>query len=464
MEANQEKREDAKLNKLHLAGRRDFLKTTTGLGLAAILPRTKATALSGTGSAPESNTRYRWTSVREIYADGGHNAWPDICRWRDRYYAVFNAGGQNHGGPHGLCLLSSPDGERWEQVLRTGPQDWGVLPDTTHPTICPKLLPTRDRLILVFYFYTPGKTQIDERHKATLHRRWPELKGTEESFQRWIGHHEVSYRTGITYSQDGRTFRNPKLLLDPGWRVWRPQTFRDRHYLIGYRCHGQSWTITPELEQMIPVADTIEMFESASLFSSSDGLDWSKVSDIAAEDNDETDFDFTAQGRLLAVSRKGASSKLRAGAKAGSRHAIAYVSEPPYQSWRRLPLPAMIQAPAVRRVGQDWIVSGRYIDGDNERPNLKYPDSPHSGHRFGTRMWVLNDQTGAVTQAVTLPSWGDCSYPGIVQTPEGDLLVAYYSHSITTDPHLHVGGGLWPGKLGPCSIYLARVAVESSTA
>ena len=24
----------------------------------------------------------RWVNVQEIYADGKHNAWPDICRWR----------------------------------------------------------------------------------------------------------------------------------------------------------------------------------------------------------------------------------------------------------------------------------------------------------------------------------------------------------------------------------------------
>ena len=55
---------------------------------------------------------------------------------------------------------------------------------------------------------------------------------------------------------------------------------------------------------MIPQADTFEMFESASLFNSADGLGWNKLSDIAAEDNDETDFDFAPDGRILAVSRR----------------------------------------------------------------------------------------------------------------------------------------------------------------
>ena len=49
------------------------------------------------------------------------------------------------------------------------------------------------------------------------------------------------------------------------------------------------------------------MFESASLFTSEDGLQWSHVSDIGIDDNDEPDFDFTTEGRILAVSRTGAS-------------------------------------------------------------------------------------------------------------------------------------------------------------
>ena len=450
------------MNERNLSDRRSFLRNVgAGLGLGLVGP-VGPLALAGPSPPAESSSkvRYRWVSVREIHGDGTHNAWPDICRWRGRYYVAFNSGGKNHGGGHGLLVLSSTDGLKWETVLHKSAGEWGILENTTRTTVCPKFLPLEDRLILVFYFYTEGDMDVSPQRKADLKRRWLSLKGSEESFERWVGHHNTSFRTGVSYSEDGRRFEDPEPLLDPSWRIWRPQTFQGRHYIIGYRCHGQEWSFSPELESMIPEAHTFEMFESASLFSSADGLSWGKVSDIAAEDNDETDFDFAPDGRILAVSRKGASSKLHAGARPGSRHALAYLSHPPYRSWRRLPLDRMIQAPAVRWARDRWMVAGRYIDGKTEQVHPRRPDYPHKAQRYGTRLWTLEDRTGALTQAVTLPSWGDCSYPGMIEESNGDLLVVYYSHSITTDAHQYIGGGLWPGKMPPASIYLARVVRE----
>ena len=450
------------MNEQNLSHRRSFLKRVgAGLGLGLVGP-VGPLAFAGASRPGETSpkVRYRWVSVREVHGDGTHNAWPDICRWRDRYYVAFNSGGMNHGGGHGLLVLSSADGLKWETVLQKSAGEWGILANTTRTTVCPKFLPLKDRLILVFYFYTSGDMDVSPQRKADLKRRWLSLKGSEESFERWVQHHNTSFRTGVSYSEDGLRFEDPEPLLDPSWRVWRPQTFQGRHYIIGYRCHGQEWSFSPELESMIPEAHTFEMFESASLFSSADGLSWGKVSDIAAEDNDETDFDFAPDGRILAVSRKGASSKLHPGARPGSRHALAYLSHPPYRSWRRLPLDRMIQAPAVRWAKDRWMIAGRYIDGETEQVHPQRADYPHKAQRYGTRMWTLEDRTGALTQAVTLPSWGDCSYPGIIEEANGDLLVVYYSHSITTDSHQYIGGGLWPGKMPPASIYLARVVRE----
>ena len=265
----------------------------------------------------------RWLNVQEIYADGRHNAWPDICRWRGRWYVAFNCGGGGHGGGHGLCFLSSADGVEWVREHATGPDEWAPSDDATRGGTCPKLLPTEERLYVVFNYYREGVGDADAGRREALARRWRQLGGSPQSFERWARHHEALHQSGIAWSEDGRTFSEPRPLLGPGWRVWRPHSFGGRHYLAGYLCHGQSWSLTPELERMIPDADEIEMFESASLFASEDGEHWEKAADIATDDNDEPDFDFAEDGRILLVSRTGASLK---------RPAMAYSSEPPYRS------------------------------------------------------------------------------------------------------------------------------------
>jgi len=399
----------------------------------------------------------KWINVKEIYSQGKHNSWPDICRWRDKYYVSFNARGSGHAeSDHGVCVLSSTDGDNWEVAVDMPVSSVKVSEDEYRSGTCPKLLPTGDRLYMMFNSYAPGQADVGEERKATLKEEWLALGGSEESFQRWVNLHKTSYRTGVTYTEDGATWTKPQPLLGPGWWVWRPHSFEGRHYLIGYRDHGQQWEITPELKAMIPRADSIapldprrgqgiELFESISLFASDDGLNWEKIADIAADDNDETDFNFTEDGRILAVCRNGAQLK----------HALAYVGDPPYREWRKLELSETIHSPAVLRLGERWLVAGRYIDEAVFRAGRFAPDTLE--FRAGTRLWFLDEETGELTDVCTLPNWGDCAYPGMVLTPEGDLLVVYYSASGTTEENSWLGGGPYPGKYSPASIYVARV-------
>ena len=125
----------------------------------------------------------RWVNVQEIYADGKHNAWPDICRWRNRYYVTFNSGGVGHSNGHSICLLSSTDGERWEKVIERPSIEWAVSTDATRGALCPKLLPTDDRLIVMFYYYAPGETDVSDEQKQHLKGRWLELNGSEQKLR-----------------------------------------------------------------------------------------------------------------------------------------------------------------------------------------------------------------------------------------------------------------------------------------
>ena len=194
-----------------------------------------------------------------------------------------------------------------------------------------------------------------------------------------------------------------------------------------------------------------EMFESASLFRSADGLEWSQVSDIAADDNDEADFDFAEDGRMLMVSRTGASLK-------PERPAMAYRSAPPYSKWRPLMLSEPVQAPALRRVEGRWILAGRGRVAGTAVPSRFAPDA-EVDQFAATRLWELDEGNGQLTALATVPSWGDGSYPGMVPGPDGQLWVVYYSCSHTVDDNLLMGPGPLPGKRAPAAIYLARLSL-----
>ena len=138
---------------------------------------------------------------------------------------------------------------------------------------------------------------------------------------------------------------------------------------------------------------------------------------------------------------------------------MAYLSDPPYTDWHRLTLSAPLNSPAVRRVGDQWVVAGRALVPGSERPAQFAPDTAFDAYG-PTRLWLLDERTGVLTEGTTLPSWGDSAYPGIEVTDDGDLLVVYYSCSETIDANLLMGPGPLPGKYAPTSIYLARVVME----
>ena len=406
-----------------------------------------------------SGERTRWVSVKEIYSQGKHNGWPDLCRWRDKYYVVFPAHGVGHQAPHDVVVLASDDAEQWESVLDTPPTDWQLEDDETWPAETLFFLPTEKRLYLLYWASARDNTDVSEERRNQLKKQWMELGGNENSWQRWLTCHEQSYRTRLRYTEDGRTWSQPQQLLDPGWWLWRPQTFGGKHYMVGFSGQAQQWQITSELTEMIPLADTtplgvkrgwgIELFRAASLFVSDDGLAWSKVSNIGNRDDGEPGLHFSPDGRALVVSRNGS----------GFKHAIAYVGHPPYHHWRSIQLDQTIHQAAVIYHKNRWIVGGRYLDEATFEPNRFDPVNALQSPT-GTRLWFLDDQTGELTVATTLPSWGDCGQPAFLPTPEGDLLVAYYSCSQTIDRNLAVGGGPHPGKYSPTSIYLARVVIE----
>ena len=199
-----------------------------------------------------AQNRTRWLSVSEVYGEGKHNAWPDLCQWRDQYYVVFLGHGQSHSGGHGVVILRSEDAVNWQKIMHIDASDWKLDRDESWPAETLFFLPTADRLIIVFWTRASGDMNVSDERKAELHEQWMELGGSEESWQRWLSRHETAFRSRIVYSEDGVNWSKPKPLLPNRWWFWRPATFNGRHYMVGYLNHAQQWHLTPELKSMIP--------------------------------------------------------------------------------------------------------------------------------------------------------------------------------------------------------------------
>jgi hypothetical protein len=127
-------------------------------------------------------------------------------------------------------------------------------------------------------------------------------------------------------------------------------------------------------------------------------------------------------------------------AEGGSGSSWLGISSAPYTEWEWTDLSVMIHAPAVLQVGDRWIVAGRSRPDD--LPPGTYP--PDSGHH--TSAWEIRDRQAH--HLLTVPSGGDCSYPGLAIGPDGEVAMSYYSQ--------HERMPLPPGLPIPDDIFVAR--------
>src|ERR1041384_3555357 len=73
-----------------------------------------ATAIqSGQQSAPRMELV---EPVRKIWDQGGHNAFTDLVRFRERWYCVFREGKGHASGAGVIRVLTSADGKAWQSA------------------------------------------------------------------------------------------------------------------------------------------------------------------------------------------------------------------------------------------------------------------------------------------------------------------------------------------------------------
>jgi hypothetical protein len=197
----------------------------------------------------------------------------------------------------------------------------------------------------------------------------------------------------IAFSRDGRKWTEPRKLLAEDHWLWRV-TWRD----------GWAWSVSKLGEGRDP--------RRGLLYRSRDGLNWEWITEFRLPNStwnaSETTLRFMPDGEMIALTRP---------------HWIG-TSKPPYRSWSWTKLKENIGGPNFIRLpdGSLWAAARRY------------------GEKRST---VLARMTRDSFQPVlTLPSGGDCSYPGLVWH-DGLLWMSYYS-----------------SHEGKTSIYLARIKIK----
>ncbi len=200
----------------------------------------------------------------------------------------------------------------------------------------------------------------------------------------------------VAFSRDGRAWSPPQRVLAAGEWLWRVTWQNGTAYGVSYS-----------------ISTTTHAAPAFKLYRSVDGLDWKLVTalEVSGRPN-ETTVRFLRNGEAMMLVRREAEDL---GGWIG-------VSKSPYSDWKFAPT-------QVRLGGPDFVElpDGSLVAGSRD----------HSQGKVKCSLFRLTRES--LQPVLSLPSGGDCSYPGLVWH-DGLLWVSYYS-----------------SHEGKSSIYLAKV-------
>ncbi|HTO70157.1 MAG TPA: sialidase family protein [Myxococcota bacterium] len=332
----------------------------------------------------------------DVVADGQHNSNTDLVCFGGRFLLAHAASPYHMGSAQcRIVVRASADGRRFEPVAELRVEDEDIRD--------PKFAVIGGRL---FLYVLPNK--------GFYALPYTTLYATSEDGEKWTELRPVEIRGAP----------------ERGWLFWRPRTRDGETFYVPAYWNGHGHSI---------------------LLSSRDGVHWELVSRIwDGEGNDETDFEWLPDGRMLATARLEVTPDRILGNRDAST--LLATSAPPYQSWSyarsrvtRLDGPALFaHAGRVFAVARRQSGSRRFpmhLGGALSRKRTAlFLVEPH-------RLVLLSD----------LPSAGDTSYAGVV-LKDGALFASYY----TSDPARD-----WPWLLGMflrSEIRMARIGLDSLVA
>ncbi len=136
--------------------------------------------------------------VNRAWKAGKHNAFTDLCYFRQRYYLVFRQASSHHSKDGVLRIMNSVQGKKWRTVA--------VLQNSVADLRDGKLTVTPD-----------GKLQL--LAAAAFHDK------TQQAYQSYLWH-----------STDGKTWPEPQAVGEAEYWVWRLSWLRDQAYAVAYKC------------------------------------------------------------------------------------------------------------------------------------------------------------------------------------------------------------------------------------
>ncbi|WP_428305360.1 sialidase family protein [Lacipirellula sp.] len=328
--------------------------------VALLLPAPRLLAVDS--AADSSPLRAELINVQKLADDAPHSAFTDLIYWQNQFICAFRQGRSHVSTDGRIAVLTSLDGEKWSRMATL------TLPD----------LDLRDASLSV----TPdGRLML--------------LGGVSP---RKEDHASAPTGSFVAFSDNGREWTKPEVVVEPGRWLWRV-TWRDG------KAYGVSYAAPKE-------------HPMASLLVSDDGVKFTPlVAKLFGEGYPtEAVIRFAGDGTAYCLQRRDG--------KPAVNSAYLGVSQAPYEQWKWTDLHEFFGGPNLLQLPTgEWIAAGRIIREGKPTTDIA----------------LLDVEQGKLIPLLSLPSGGDTSYPGLVYR-DGVLWVSYYS-----------------SHEGKTSIYLAQV-------
>ncbi len=249
----------------------------------------------------------------------------------------------------------------------------------------------------------------------------------------------TTWASAALLAKAGRDLRDPKIIAAPDGRLMiyaaaadRPKTPVTHQSMAWFSHDARAWSDGAEIAETniwlwrlawrkgtgVGVGYDTSGEKFIRLYKTTDGLKYNVLASqlISEEYPNETGLAFEPDGNLVCLVRRDG--------KPG--HAKLGFAKPPYTDWSWRDVGVKIGGPQLIRLPDGRLIAGvRLYDGT-----------------VRTSIVSLDRETGRLTELLTLPSGGDCSYPGLVWH-ENTLWISYYS-----------------SHEGKTSIYIARAALD----